>query len=146
MVNLIESGENEISVFIEMEQDNETSEYILPYTAQKHQMEMRKHNIIYLSIWVNEELSGFIILATKDESASVEFSRIVIASKGKGIGQLAIQAMEAYCSNHLKCDHIWLDVFKSNQRGQHIYQKLGYKQFKSEQCDGNVLLYMHKNL
>lgn len=146
MVNLIKSLETDIPAFIDMEKFEGTAQYIIAYSEQKHQREMRKSDLIYLSIVVEEKLSGFIILATQIDSSSVEFRRIVVSPTGNGIGQLAIQAMEAYCSNILHASRIWLDVFESNQRGQHIYIKLGYRQFKAEQYDDNILLYMEKQL
>lgn len=146
MVNLKRSSEKDIYSFIEMEKSGGTSQYIIPYTTGEHQQEMRKIDIIYLSIMTKEGLAGFIILATNSDLESVEFRRIVVGSKGNGIGQLAIQAMEVFCSKVLSRRRIWLDVFESNRRGQHIYQKLGYKKFKSELYGGNILLYMEKKL
>ena len=39
-----------------------------------------------------------------------------------------------------------LDVFESNVRGQHIYEKLGYVQFKEGEIDGKPILYYEKML
>jgi len=144
MVNLRASSEKDISTFIEMEKSDGTALYITPYSFQQHQQEMRQSEVIYLSIMSNEALAGFIILATNADLVSVEFRRIVVASKGNGIGQLAIEAMEVYCTDVLNCSRIWLDVFESNKRGQHIYQKRGYRKFKSEPYGDNILLYMEK--
>jgi len=146
MVSLRKSSEKDISSFIEMEKSDGASLYIIPYSAQKHRQEMRQNDVIYLSIMFNESLAGFIILAAKVALGSVEFRRIVVGSKGNGIGQLAIGAMEVYCRDVLSCSRIWLDVFESNKRGQHIYQKLGYRQFNAEQYGDKVLLYMEKQL
>ncbi|GEM77397.1 GNAT family N-acetyltransferase [Vibrio sagamiensis] len=66
--------------------------------------------------------------------------------KGKGLGQLAIKEMEQYCAEHLNCLKVWLDVFESNSRGIHIYQKLGYTQFKEAFYEGKKLLFMEKML
>jgi len=144
VINLRKSLEKDISSFIEMENSDGAAQYITPYSVQQHQQEMRQSDVIYLSILSNETLAGFIILATNADLVSVEFRRIVVASKGNGIGQLAIEAMEVYCTDVLFCNRIWLDVFESNKRGQHIYQKLGYRKFKSEPYGDNILLYMEK--
>lgn len=144
MVILRESNKSEVPFFVEMEQLNCTSEFIIPYSTNKHLAEMSKNNVIYLSILTNDGLSGFIILII--DGNSVEFRRIVVSHKENGIGQKAIKAMEYYCSDKLGCHRIWLDVFQSNQRGKYIYQKLGYEQFKSEPHGDNILLYMDKKL
>jgi ribosomal protein S18 acetylase RimI-like enzyme len=144
MINLRESVKSEIPRFVTMEQSSGTSEFIIPYSAEKHLIEMQRDNTIYLSIFYENKLSGLMIL-TK-EGQSVEFKRIVVEQKGCGIGQKAIKAMETYCMTVLSANRIWLDVFKSNLRGQHIYQKLGYNPFKSEQYGDKTLLYMEKSL
>jgi RimJ/RimL family protein N-acetyltransferase len=72
----------------------------------------------------------------------VEFRRVVVADKDKGIGQLAIAAMERFCRAELERKRIWLDVFESNHRGRHVYEKLGYQRFgESSHPGGKLLLY-----
>lgn len=146
MIELKQSKEHEISKFSEMERLNGTSDFIIPYTIEKHCTEMHKPNIVYLSIYSKSILVGFIILAVEDESENVEFRRIVVESKNKGIGQVAVSEMERYCKDLLKRNRIWLDVFDDNKRGQHIYNKLGYKQFKTGEYNGKPLLYFAKKL
>ncbi len=129
-----------------MEEDAETLPNILPYSLQKHCKEYERADIVYLSIYTAVELAGFFILRLEPDPDSVEFRRIVIANKGMGIGQSAIPAMEDYCRDQLKRTRIWLDVFEFNRRGQHIYEKLGYRFFDSGELDGKKLLFYEKNL
>ena len=70
----------------------------------------------------------------------------MVGAKGAGTGQGAIRAMEAYCSNQLRRERIWLDVFASNSRGRHVYRKLGYREFKRGELRGKALLFMEKQL
>ena len=79
MVNLIKSSETDIPAFIDMEKFEGTAQYIIAYSEQEHQREMRKSDLIYLSIVVDQKLAGFIILATQIDSPSVEFRRIVVS-------------------------------------------------------------------
>ncbi|WP_127924078.1 MULTISPECIES: GNAT family N-acetyltransferase [unclassified Pseudoalteromonas] len=87
---------------------------------------------------------GIYHITTENNFKYVEFRRIVVDSKGKGIGQLAIKSMELYCTRILQANRIWHDVFEANTRGLHIYQKLGYKVFKTENLNSKALLYMDK--
>ncbi len=133
-----------------MEQQNDTARFIIPYPFAKHQSEMAKENITYLSIYdvnSNEQktLAGFIILAL-DNLPNIELRRIVIAHKGNGLGQLAMLACEAYCKATFDCPRIWLDVFEDNLRGQHIYNKLGYRVFKQDVYQTKKLLFLEKHL
>ena len=129
-----------------MENGNETTEYIIPYSLTKHQNEFQKQNIIYLSIFYHKTLSGFFILNNEPESKSVEFRRIVISNKGNGLGQSAIKEMHSYCKNSLNAESVWLDVFEHNSRGRHIYKKLGYEKFKTEPYEKSELHFYRKKL
>ncbi|MCF2856955.1 GNAT family N-acetyltransferase [Pseudoalteromonas sp. SMS1] len=134
-----------IDAFVTMEQADNTSTYIIPYSKEMHFAEMHKEDIVYLSVFDQGVLAGFMILAC-ESNHSVEFRRIVIASKGNGVGQKAIYLMEAYCVKQLCCQRIWLDVFESNLRGIHIYKKLGYQPFDDSSHMGKKLILMEKEL
>ena len=129
-----------------MDRDPDTREHITLYSLAEHQAEFVRDDIVYLSIYANNALSGYFILVLEADGESVEFRRIVVDAKGAGIGQAAIRAMEAYCAGQLRRRRIWLDVFASNPRGQHIYAKLGYSLFKRGELDGRPLLFMQKQL
>ena len=77
---------------------------------------------------------------------SIEFHRIVIDEKCREIGQLAIGEMGNYCRNVLSAKRIWLDVYEDNLPGKHIYERLGYRKYKENTCDGRKLLYYEKDL
>ncbi|MCJ8299194.1 MAG: GNAT family N-acetyltransferase [Pseudomonadales bacterium] len=146
MIKLRESIDSEIALFVEMEQSTEAAEFIIPYSLTQHLDARQKPEVDYLSILSDGLLAGFIILAIDNVLRSVEFRRIVVATQGQGIGQSAIQAMEAYSVEKLGCERIWLDVFAHNKRGRHIYEKLGYQQFKTAEYQGAELLYLEKKL
>ena len=129
-----------------MDQERDTRDHITLYTLVEHRREFANADTIYLSICENSGLVGYFILALDADPGSIEFRRIVVSAKGAGLGQAAIPAMEAYCAEQLQRQRIWLDVFDSNSRGRHIYQKLGYRQFDSGVLDGRKLLYMEKEL
>ena len=146
MVEIREALLEELPFFVKMEMAGDTVEFVIPYSFDKHSIEFNKENTIYLSIVDEEKLVGFIILALEPDGVSVEFRRIVVSEKGRGIGQLAITAMEDFCKVKLNCKRIWLDVFGFNQRGRYIYEKFGYAQFKTGDYHGQTLLYYQKML
>ncbi len=121
-------------------------QFISGWDSQRHLAEFEKEEVVYLSIISQGELAGFIILAVESEEDSIEFRRIVVSKEKRGIGQAAIEAMEQYCLANLKRTKIWLDVFESNERGKHIYKKLGYRFFKSEPFEGKQLHFYKKQL
>lgn len=145
MLELRPSQLNEITQFVSMEQADDTQAFILPYPPDQHRAEMSKDNVIYLSVYLKSQLIGFMMLVT-EASGDVEFRRIVINVKGQGLGQQAIELMEQYCQNELNSQRIWLDVFSTNQRGQHIYQKLGYQHVATDSHQGRPLLLFEKRI
>lgn len=145
MLELRKSKVHEASEFVVMESDQGTSEFIIPYSLTQHISFITSDELIYLSIYDSDELVGFMILVIHSPN-DVEFRRIVIAKKGHGLGQRAITLMEEYCTEHLNCSRVWLDVFESNKRGINLYRKLGYKQFKQTEFEGQQLLFMEKTL
>jgi RimJ/RimL family protein N-acetyltransferase len=54
--------------------------------------------------------------------------------------------MENYCHERLGRSRIWLGVFDFNQRGQHIYEKLGYRRFAKSEVEDKVLFFYGKPL
>lgn len=145
MLTLEVATKKDVCSFVQMESAQDTSCYIIPYSEQQHIAQMEKQQIRYLSIFHENTLVGFVILALETEDR-VEFRRIVIANKGQGFGQTAMQMVEQYCKQELQKTRIWLDVFESNQRGIHIYQKLGYQQFEATESLIELVLLMEKEL
>ena len=146
MIELRPSLSAELANFSAWEQDEDSRDYVTPYTLEQHQLEYARDDIVYLSIYDGESLAGFFILVLEPDQASVEFRRIVVAEKGAGIGQSAIACMETYCRDELRRSRVWLDVFDFNQRGRHVYEKLGYKYFDSGTLRGEKLLFYEKSL
>jgi len=136
----------QLALFCELERDRDTAPYILPTTLAQHRRAFACEEIIYLSIYVRGELGGFFILALDPDKRSVEFRRIVVAAKGRGTGRRAINTMEIYCRNRLQRSRIWLDVFDFNERGRHVYSRLGYQLFDQRAYQGKQLLYYQKEL
>ena len=146
MIELNPFGLNDIPAIMVMEAAADSTDFIVKYDIEQHQINSHDPTIIYLKICRDQILSGFFILVLDQDGISVEFRRIVVAEKGKGTGQKAITLMEDYCTQQLKRDRVWLDVFENNRRGRHIYQKLGYHEFGRSEHNGSALILMEKNL
>lgn len=136
----------ELDIVCELELDADTVPYILPTPRARHEANMARDDMIYLSIYREARFAGYFILVLEADGESVEFRRIVIAEKGAGTGREAIARMEAYCRDRLGRRRIWLDVFDFNDRGMHLYPKLGYRYTGDQDLDGKRLLFFEKNL
>ena len=146
MVKLEKASMEDVPKMIMMEQSPDTTNFIIPYSASEHRSIFSDPAVLYLRVINDAEFAGFIILAFDPDGLSAEFRRIVISDKGTGIGQQAIKAMELFCRTELKRSRIWLDVFSHNTRGQHIYEKLGYKKFENPGNNDKNLLFYEKEL
>jgi hypothetical protein len=82
MIDLIPSSIQKLPIFIEMESAEDTSKFIMAYSAEQHKIEMQSSNSIYLSIINQNDICCFIILATDNNFKDVEFRRIVVDAKG----------------------------------------------------------------
>ena len=147
MIKLRESEEEELKIFVEMEEQPHAKKFINGTDLETHKNNFKDHNIIYLSIEnKNGELVGYFILAVEPSNGDVEFRRILIDENQLGIGQIAIAKMENYCREELSCKRIWLDVYEENIKGKCIYEKLGYKRFKKGVSNDRKLFYYQKAL
>ncbi len=146
MIELRRAKRSQLALFSEMEQDDDTSPYILPTTLEQHRQAFALDDIIYLSIFTGAEPGRFIILALDPDARSVELRRIVVAHKGRGTGGQAIAALESFCRTQLQRSRIWLDAYDFNRRGQRLYCGLGYIQFDQRDFEGNQLLFFEKEI
>ncbi len=146
MIELRPSTREELPEFAEMETAPDTADYILAYDAARHLAEFERDDIVYLSIYDDQKPVGFFILALEADLGSVELRRIVVAERGRGIGQAAIGSMEKFCRDRLGRSRIWLDAFEFNHRGRHVYEKLGYRFFDRGELNGKTLLFFEKSL
>ncbi len=146
MIRVRRALEVDIPDFVAMEADEDTVEFITPYSLETHASVFRRDDIVYLSIVDETQLLGFLILCLDADGVSVEFRRIVVSEKGRGTGQGAIAEMECFCRATLGRSRIWLDVFEFNERGRHIYEKLGYTRFGAKKHDGETLILYEKVL
>ena len=147
MITLRQSKREELEIFDEMDRQDHARNFVIQTGLETHQEYFNDVRIIYLSIEnTSGEFCGYFILALEPDTESVEFRRILIDQKKRGIGQAAIAEMESYCKNEFNVKRIWLDVYEDNEIGKHIYKKMGYKQFKERLIEGRRLYFYEKTL
>jgi RimJ/RimL family protein N-acetyltransferase len=147
MTILKRSRIEDLEKFIVLDKQKDVYEFIIRYSLDEYIEFFNDSRIIYLTIFDDRIVFAvYIILAVEDNNKSVEFKRIVIDEKKRGIGQTTIKLMEKFCNEELIVRRIWLDVFEHNKKGMHVYQKLGYSKFKEEEYEGKNLLFFEKLL
>ncbi|NKB76999.1 MAG: GNAT family N-acetyltransferase [Gammaproteobacteria bacterium] len=129
----------ELESLMLMERMSDAVEFLTPKSREDHLTDMQSAHGTYLSIYWEDEMVGYLSLILDPDGISVECRRILVTKSGKGIGRLAMLAMETYCQETLGRTRIWLDFFPHNARGRHLYQKLGYQKYGETVCDGKAL-------
>lgn len=89
---------------------------------------------------------GTVALYQVDEaSGSSEFGRLLLAediAKGKRIGERVTKAMVDFAINDLNLKEVILEVFTSNLKAVHIYEKVGFKKIEKYIIRGRELYKM----
>lgn len=129
----------ELSAISEMEQ-GKARDFIIPYSLERHQEEFNTPTVVYKSIVRDDRLIGFIILSLDPDGQSVEFRRIVISEPGRGYGKRAVKMVQELCRTAFGRHRVWLDVFETNERARHVYEKCGYHQVGKSEHGGRTLL------
>lgn len=147
MVIVRNSKFEELNEFSNINKQTHVVDHLTIKSLETHQQEFENNNNLFLSIILDSvKLAGYIILVEENDRNTVQLKRILINQCHLGIGKNAILAMENYCINQLKIERVWLDVFKSNAKAIHIYEKLGYKVFKQSIEDSREVLFYEKKL
>ncbi len=145
MTSLRPSSRNELDAFDKIDHQDHASKFLTQLGIKGHLDFYDDPDNTYLSIENNEgELTGYILLVLEPDRQSLECRRIAIDKNKRGIGQAAMKEMENFGRSEFGVQRIWLDVFEDNNVGRHIYEKLGFKQFKSEPRDERNLLFYEK--
>ena len=145
MISLRQSTRDELVVFDDMDRQDHARNFVTQIGLERHQEYFDDPNVTYLSIENDSgEFSGYFVLVSEPDAESLEFRRILVDQDKRGLGQVAIKEMENYCKKEFSVKRIWLDVFEDNAIGRHIYEKLGYQQFKMELEEGRKLLFYEK--
>ena len=133
----------ELGRICEMEQ-RETRNFVIPWPLNRHQAEFARPDVVYKSIWCGGQHVGFLILVLDSDARSVELRRIVVTEPGHGYGQRAVSMIDDICRDELGRVRVWLDVFETNERARHVYERCGYNRFGKSEHEGRTLLLYEK--
>lgn len=121
-------SEADLDWLLEIEAKARIEGFIRGDDEDGHRRHLANPDMRYLTILSDGEKAGFVILAgLSGIDESIEFGRIIIAEDKRGAGQGAIRTIIQYIFDTLDAHRIWLDTLDHNVRGQHIYEKLGFR-------------------
>jgi diamine N-acetyltransferase len=111
-----------------MERVPEYRTFVGNWTEDEHRSRLASADCRYFVAESNSgELTGFAILrGLASPHRSVRLQRIVVANAGRGVGKFLLRGILDYAFHELKAHRLWLDVFETNVRAQHVYESLGF--------------------
>ncbi|QNI34468.1 GNAT family N-acetyltransferase [Alloacidobacterium dinghuense] len=120
----------DIPFIVEVEHPPALRDYIGQWTNEEHTAAMRDRDTLYLiATDENGKQLGYIILrGLQSEHRNFELKRVVMRSPGEGHGKRVLQLLLKKVFEELGAHRLWLDVFESNSRAQHVYRTLGFQQ------------------
>jgi diamine N-acetyltransferase len=120
---------SDLDFVISVEQDAANRPFITPWERTQHEGAVRipdfRHFIVesgpgYAS-------TGFVILqGCRNPHHSVELKRIVLQSKGQGLGRACVRLLTQMAFRDLGAHRFWLDVKSLNVRAQALYRSEGF--------------------
>jgi diamine N-acetyltransferase len=120
----------DIPFIVGTEHSPEFREYIGTWTSEEHAVAMGDTDTRYLIALDNfGNAIGYITLrGIQSEHRNIELKRVVIASPGRGHGKEVLRLLLRTVFDEFGAHRLWLDVFETNLRAQHVYRSLGFQQ------------------
>jgi diamine N-acetyltransferase len=112
-----------------VEQDAANRPFITPWDRTQHEGAVRfpdfRHFIVEAA--PAYESTGFVILqGCRNPHRSVELKRIVLQTKGLGLGRQCVRLLAQMAFRDLGAHRFWLDVKALNTRAQALYRSEGF--------------------
>jgi RimJ/RimL family protein N-acetyltransferase len=112
-----------------VESDPANLPFITPWERTQHEGAVRFPDFRHFIVEAGAayERAGFVILqGCRNPHGSVELKRLVLQTKGKGIGRSCVRQLKALAFRDLKAHRFWLDVKGLNTRAQALYASEGF--------------------
>lgn len=121
--------EEDLDFVVSSEREPDNAQYVGQWTKEQHINSLGQVDILHLIV---EEKStrtsvGYVIIAgLANVNKNIEFRRIVISRKGKGLGRETLKLVKKVGFEQLNAHRLWLDVRYKNQRAQNLYKSEGF--------------------
>ncbi|HEY1499380.1 MAG TPA: GNAT family protein [Acidobacteriaceae bacterium] len=120
---------DDIQAIMVMERLPACGAFVGNWTDEEHRTRLASGDCGYFVAELRAgEIAGFAILrGLTSPHRSVRLQRIVVAKPGNGIGRLMLCGILDHVFREVNAHRLWLDVFESNTRAQHVYASLGFR-------------------
>ncbi len=129
-VRLRPTTESDLETVLKLERDPESSPFIRQWTPKQHKNSLSDPHYGHFIVEGPEaEILGYVILTGLDSpDQNIEFKRIVIKDKGRGLGKKTVMLIQKKAFEELSAHRLWLDVLLENERAFHVYRSLEFRE------------------
>lgn len=129
-VHLRATVETDIPFILAIEHAPEFREYIGQWTPEEHAAAIVDPDARCMIVMDDSAGAvGYAILrGFSFEHRNIELKRIALRAPGKGYGRQALLLLLKFVFDEMGAHRLWLDVFETNLRAQHVYRSLGFQQ------------------
>lgn len=120
---------SDLEFVLSLEQDPVNLPFITPWERTQHEAAVRFPDFRHFIIEGGPDLDavGFMILiGCKGRNQSLELKRMVVRSKGEGLGRAALRVAKKAAFDELNAHRFWLDVKSRNTRAKALYDSEGF--------------------
>lgn len=120
---------SDLDFVVSVETDSANRPFVTPWERTQHEGAVRipdfRHFIVeggadYASV-------GFVILqGCRNPQRSVELKRLVLQTKGQGLGRACVRLLKEMAFRDLRAHRFWLDVKQLNSRALALYDSEGF--------------------
>ena len=112
-----------------VETDSHNLPFITPWERTQHEGAVRFPDFRHFVVEAGDgwARAGFVILqGCRSRHKSVELKRIVLQTKGQGLGRACVRLLKQMAFRDLHAHRFWLDVKALNQRAAALYASEGF--------------------
>ena len=118
---------DDLAFVMAAERAPDNAPFVLQWPREKHVEAMTDPAYAH---WILEHAgrpAGYVILMDLfNPHASLQFRRLVVTEKGRGIGRAAVRLVKAAAFERFGAHRLWLDVMEHNVRAQALYASEGF--------------------
>jgi diamine N-acetyltransferase len=123
---------SDLDAVVAIERDQHNLPFITPWERTQHEGAIRfpdfRHFIVEAAdAGSSHERLGFVILqGCRNPHRSVELKRVVLQTKGQGLGRACVRRLKQMAFRDLHAHRFWLDVKALNARALALYASEGF--------------------
>jgi len=120
---------SDLDFVLSVERDAANLPFITPWERTQHEGAVRFPDFRHFIVEAGEgtQAAGFVILqGCRNPHGSVELKRIVLQTKGQGLGRACVRLLARMAFRDLHAHRFWLDVKALNIRAKALYESEGF--------------------